>query len=167
MTRSDIEAYWELANLVKQAADEEGIDLDALAEEMDEEELAEFLDAAMEGALEGAEDENEYSPFIEKTAALLEKVAQNEWIEKLPGPAKDVVKSMTPEQQQVAKALYEKGLLMGAGSQTEKGLWQTLKEMLSHAAERHPFIKKYGPIGLGMGLGAGGLALYERHKDQS
>jgi type II secretory pathway component PulF len=71
MTRSDIEAYWELANLVKQAADEEGIDLDELAEEMDEEELAEFLDAAMEGALEGAE----YSPFMEKTAALLEKVA--------------------------------------------------------------------------------------------
>jgi hypothetical protein len=75
MNYNEIEAYWELANLVKQAADEEGIDLDALAEEMDEEELAEFLDAAMEGALEGAEDENEYSPFIEKTAALLEKVA--------------------------------------------------------------------------------------------
>jgi hypothetical protein len=40
---------------------------------MNDEELAEFLDAAMEGALE--EDENEYSPFMEKTAALLEKVA--------------------------------------------------------------------------------------------
>jgi hypothetical protein len=165
MTRLDIEAYWELAGLVKQAADEEGVDLDELAEQMNDEELAEFLDAAMEGALE--EDENEYSPFMEKTAALLEKVAQEEWIEKLPEKIKDIVKGMQSNERGVAKSLYEKGVLMGAGSQAEKGPWQTLKEMLSHAAERHPFIKKYGPIGLGMGLGAGGLALYERHKNQS
>jgi hypothetical protein len=76
MTNQEVQAYWELASLVKQAADEEGVDLDELAEQMNDEELAEFLDAAMQGALEGAEeDENEYSPFMEKTAGLLQKVA--------------------------------------------------------------------------------------------
>jgi hypothetical protein len=79
MTHNDIEAYWELANLVKEAADEEGIDLDELAEDMSEEELAEFLDAAMEGASEGFEDYDENydedNIFLEKTAELLEKAA--------------------------------------------------------------------------------------------
>jgi hypothetical protein len=77
MTNQEVQAYWELASLVKQAADEEGIDLDELAEQMNDEELAEFLDAAMQGALEGAEEEAnaEDSVFLQKSAELIEKVA--------------------------------------------------------------------------------------------
>lgn len=80
-----VEAYTKTAILVKEAADEEGIDLDAIAEDMDDDELAEFLDAAFEeldaqGEFSDLADavEDDYYDDFEKEAAEKAK-----WYERL------------------------------------------------------------------------------------
>ena len=139
--------YMETADALVKAAAEEGIDLDATTEDMEDEQIAELLDAAVEdrlAELASEEEEVEAGAFLFKTAELLDKAAA----------------SATPKKtgrfERMPRPNWAKRSLSAIGSGAKKaGKWAVSGKGLRSMG--------YGAAGVGAGVGA--AALLKRHND--
>ena len=154
------ELYLDTAYELEKAAAEEGVDLDEVIEDMDDEEVAELLDAAVEDRLdsEGYEDDDydvEASAFMFKTAELLEKAA---------GPRVDAARAAGAKHPVWTGMKEYISDLAGHPIKTLKegktGRWLAAK------AEKYPkttkWLKRGGVAGVGAGAVLGAQALRRR-----
>ena len=138
------ELYMDTAAELEKAAAEEGVDLSEVIADMDDEEVAALLDAAVEDRLEaegyGDEEEVEASAFMFKTAELLEKAA---------GPRWDAFKGWA-------------GAPLRALKESTAGKW------VAETAAKHPrtakWLKRGGVAGVGVGGTLAAQALARKYR---